>query len=62
MITLGGQKEQIEAASGSLPAEGNFDFAEDGKMDVEDASVLSVLYLAELRRIFVHLQGGFSRA
>ena len=44
MITLGGQKEQIEAASGSLPAEGNFDFAEDGKMDVEDASVLSVLY------------------
>lgn len=41
MITLGGQKEQIKSASCSLPAEGNFDFAEDGKMDVEDASVES---------------------
>ena len=62
MITLGGPKEQLEAACGSLPAEGNVEFAEDGNMAGVDASVLSVLSLAELRRIFVHLQGGFSTA
>ena len=28
----------------------------------ETASVLSTLYLAKLRRIFVHMQGGFSTA
>ncbi len=27
-----------------------------------NTSVLTVLYLAKLRRIFVHLQGGFSTA